>query len=110
MKTFNFNNLNIKVGTSAKENWNILSESKPYHLFFHLSSFPSCFVILECNEDTIISNDVLQECANICKSNTKYRNMKNIKVDYTHCENVIKEKNVGEVSYKSNRKIKQIFT
>ena len=108
MKTFNFDNINIKLGTSAKENWNILSESEPYNLFFHLSSFPSCYVILECNEDTIINNDILQECAKICKLNTKYKNMKNIKVDYTRCDNVMKAKNVGEVFYKSNRKVKQI--
>jgi predicted ribosome quality control (RQC) complex YloA/Tae2 family protein len=108
MKEFNINNIKIKVGTNANENWKILSDSLDCHTFLHLSSFPSCYVIIE--YEGIPELDIIKEAANICKINTKYKNLKNIKVDYTLCSNVIKGDIVGEVFYKSNKKVKQILT
>jgi predicted ribosome quality control (RQC) complex YloA/Tae2 family protein len=106
MKEFIINNIKIKVGTNATENWELLSQAKDLNVFLHLSSFPSCYVIIE--TDDIPDIDILKEAANICKNNTKYKNLKNIKVDYTICNNVIKGDIVGEVYYKSNKKVKQI--
>jgi len=95
MKLENIDNKVVKIGKSASENWEILTNSKSHHIFFHLSSFPSCFVILETSDDKeIISLSLLEKCALICKNNTKYKKMNNIKVDYTICENVKKENNV----------------
>ena len=106
MKEFIVNNVKIKVGSNADENWKLLSESKDTNVFLHLSSFPSCYVIIE--TDGILDKYVLKEAANICKNNTKYKNLKNIKVDYTLCSNVFKGDKVGEIVYKSNKKVKQI--
>ena len=36
------------------------------------------------------------------------QNIKNIKVDYTLCNNIIKREKFGEIIYKSNKKVKQI--
>lgn len=107
MKEFIINNIKIKVGTNATENWELLSQTKDTNVFLHLSSFPSCYVIIE--TDGIPDIDILKEAANICKNNTKYKNLKNIKVDYTLCSNLIKGDIVGEVYYKSNKKVKQIL-
>ena len=50
MKTYNFNNsISFKVGKNSKENWELLSENKNF-MWFHLASFPSCFVIC-CDEN-----------------------------------------------------------
>lgn len=97
-----------KIGKNKTENWQLLSNSKPEHIFFHLSSFPSCYVILECKTNTKMTLDILEECAKICKQNTKYRNIKNICVDCTKCSNVIKGENEGEIEYKQLRKIFKI--
>jgi predicted ribosome quality control (RQC) complex YloA/Tae2 family protein len=96
------------IGSNAKENWELLNLSKSTDVFFHLSSFPSCYVILENETDKYPSEDIIKEASILCKSNTKYKNMRDIKVDYTFCSNVIKGEVVGQVYYKSNRKVLSI--
>lgn len=97
----------IKIGKNANDNWKILDEACPQHIFFHLSSFPSCYVIFECDDQP--SDEIIEHCARTCKEHTKYRNLKNIKVDYTLCSNVTKGEKLGEVIYKSNKKVKKII-
>ena len=104
MKEIVFNNTKIKVGSNAAENWKMLDESSDNNIFFHLKSFPSCYVIIECEEDPSI--ETINEAVKICKSNTKYKNMRDIKVDYTFCNNVKRGEIIGEVIYKSNKQVK----
>ena len=106
MKKHSFEGYTIIQGTNAKENWRILSGAKPSHYFFHLSSFPSGYVILECSKEPPLH--VLLHCAQICKDGTKYKNLKNLKVDYCKCNNVVKGDKLGEVIFKSNRRVKII--
>jgi predicted ribosome quality control (RQC) complex YloA/Tae2 family protein len=107
MKTIRITeNLQCAIGKNAVENWQLLDDSKPEHIFFHLASFPSCYVILKCDSDPGV--DIIKECAVLCKENTKYKNLKDVKVDYTTCNNVKKGDKVGEVYYSSNRKVNQI--
>jgi predicted ribosome quality control (RQC) complex YloA/Tae2 family protein len=94
------------LGENAQDNWKILSESSPNDYFFHLSSFPSCYVILKCEDIPTLEH--LTRASEICKSATKYRNLRNIKVDYCMCSNVKKGSVVGEAVFVSNRKVKQI--
>lgn len=105
MKTFLFENVVCKLGQTKEENWSLLDSSKFYFYFFHLSAFPSCYVIAEC---LVPSDEIITFCARMCKNHTKYRNLKNIKVDYCKVDNLRKGKNVGEVLYRSNRKVKQV--
>ncbi len=110
MKEIIVDNINCIIGSSASENWTIFSNSKPHHICFHLSSFPSCYVILE--TDGQISEyptiETITKAALICKTNTKYKNVPNIKIDYTFCGNIIKGGKVGEIIYKSKRQVKQV--
>ena len=113
MKEILIEGIKCKIGNNAQENWKILDEAKEHHLFFHLSSFPSGYIILEIEnniDDFFILNKILEKAALECKLNTKYKNLKNIKVDYCSISNVIKGENVGEVYYKSNKKVKNIMT
>ena len=107
MKITTVNSITCKIGQNAKENWLLLdSISNKNFWFFHLSSFPSCYVILETEN---LTESSLKLCAEICKINTKYKNLKNIKVDYSQCKNIIKTDKLGEIEYISNRKVKQIL-
>jgi predicted ribosome quality control (RQC) complex YloA/Tae2 family protein len=106
MKTIEINNIKCFVGGNASENWQILDNAKPNHLFFHLSSFSSCYVISEV--DGLIDLETIKNIAECCKSNTKYKNIPKVKVDYTLCSNVYKGEKVGEVYYKSNKKVNKI--
>ena len=106
MKQFNINNYIGKLGENADENWRMFDASNSTHLFLHLSSFPSGYFIIQCDDTPLMEE--ISEAALICKQNTKFRNLKNIKVDYTTCDNLKKGKVVGEVQFISNRKVKQI--
>ena len=106
MKIHKISEYICKIGENAKENWELLASAAESHYFLHLSSFPSCYVILECDEKPLLG--VIKRAAEICKNSTKYRNLRNLKVDYCPCSNVIKGKKVGEAIFISNRKVKQV--
>ena len=105
MKDIVFNDIHILIGQNAAENWKIIDDSSDNYYWFHLKSFPSCHVIVQTDD---ITPDILLHAAQLCKSNTKYRNLPNVKVDYTPISNIIKGTDVGSVHFKSNRKVKNI--
>lgn len=108
MKEIIIDNNLFKIGENAQDNWNILDTVNSTDIFFHLSSFPSCYVILKCNE--LPDEDMIKIGSGLCKANTKYKNLKNIKVDYCRCDNIEKGDKIGIVVYKSNKKIKQCLS
>lgn len=106
MKLVETDDYSCKIGQSAKENWQILDEASKDDIFFHLTSFPSCYVILSMNDDPTIYT--LKECAKLCLENTKYKDMKGVYVDYTYCENVKKGRKTGEIYYRFEKKVKKL--
>ena len=125
MKTIQISEYTCLVGQNALENWTILSEAASTHLLFHLTSFPSCFVILstetiliDCqNSDSTshhgvtiesVSQDAIVECAKICIQHTKYKNRKNVLVDYTPVSNVRKGEVPGEIYYIHKKKVQTV--
>lgn len=107
MKHFTKDSYICKLGQTAKENWKLLDEAKQTYYFFHLSSFPSGYAILEIDDE--INESSILWAAEICKMGTKYKNLKNLKVDYCRCDNLIKGCREGEVIFKSLRKVKNII-
>ena len=106
MKTYTFEGYTILQGTCAKENWELLDSAKPEHYFFHLSSFPSGYIILQCEDRPRPS--VVKHCAKLCQAGTKYKKLRNLKIDYCPCSNVMKGEVVGEAVFKSNRRVSQV--
>ena len=105
MKEFTEDETIIKLGKNAEENWALLDTDENY-IWMHLNSYPSGHIIIECDNP---SNEMLYICALHCKDNTKYRNLKNVKVCYTRVGNLIKGKDVGSVIFKSKRKVQNII-
>lgn len=105
MKEIEYEDTLFKVGNNSAENWELLKENENY-MWFHLASFPSCYVIC-CTED--LTDDMIRYGAELCKSNTKYRNLKNLRVNYTPISNLKKGPVEGMVIMKSNRKVKNIL-
>ena len=107
MKNFQYDNFICNLGQNARENWILLDQANPNDYFFHLSAFPSGYVILETNgaEPTF---DMIVTAAQLCKMHTKYYKYRDLKVDYCLCSNVSKGDIVGEVIFNSNRKVKQV--
>lgn len=106
MKEFIFENFVCRIGQNAKENWHLLDEAKSNNIFFHLSSFPSGYVILE--YEGALTPFMLHTAAQTCKNGTKYCNVNNLKVDWCRCDNIKKGDKVGEVYFKSYRKVSSI--
>tara|TARA_B100000524_G_scaffold311736_1_gene188405 strand:+ start:45 stop:365 length:321 start_codon:yes stop_codon:yes gene_type:complete len=105
MKEIIIDDISFKVGQNAQENWDLLSLDENF-TWFHLKSFPSCHVIIEKIDP---SNDEIMKGANLCLENTKYRNLKNIKINYTLIKNIVKSDKIGSVTFKSNRKVKTVM-
>lgn len=105
MKVIYNNNIKYTIGENASDNWDLLSSSSDTDYFFHLSSFPSCYVIMESENPT---NSMIEYGAMLCKKSGKYRYLTNIKIDYCKCENISKGAKIGEVIYIRPRQVKQI--
>jgi predicted ribosome quality control (RQC) complex YloA/Tae2 family protein len=104
MKRENYNGTSIIVGQNAQENWDIIDFQSSF-VWLHLNSFPSCHVIIESENP---DEDIMAFAAQLCKENTKYKNLKNLKVCYTKCSNLQKGIDIGSVVYKSKRQVKTI--
>ena len=103
MKKVEYNDITYVIGENAQDNWDILDlykkENNKY-IWFHLNSFSSCYVIM-CSTindiDKSLINDFLYYGAELCKNNTKYRNLKNLKIIYTTLNKLSKTDTIGEV-------------
>jgi hypothetical protein len=113
MKIEEFNNVKFILGQNAQENWNILDQAKKeneYYVWFHLNNFPSGYVIMYSTISDLTDNinEYLIFASNLCKNNTKYRNLSNIKICYTILKKLEKTKNVGEIIIKGKKNIIKI--
>ena len=91
----------IVVGTNEQNNWDIIEESLPEHLWFHLNSFPSPHVIIRSSDP---DKSTIMEAARICKEKSKYSHIRSIKVVYTTISNINLSDKVGCVDIVSKRK------
>ena len=109
MKITNYNDISFVIGKNSKENWDILNEYSKINcnfIWFHLNSFPSGYVIM-LSED-INNNDLLNYAALLCKENTKYKNLKDLKICYTTLNKLKKTDKIGEVRIIGKPKIIKI--
>mmetsp|Transcript_135021 Transcript_135021/g.262934 ORF Transcript_135021/g.262934 Transcript_135021/m.262934 type:complete len:381 (-) Transcript_135021:99-1241(-) len=99
-----------KLGESAKENWELVGDSKKHHWFFHLTDFPSPYVVLECARGDDPNVHIRTRCAEICLEHSKQKHNKNVKVDATTIGNVKIDRRdvVGECDYKNESKVEII--
>lgn len=96
----------IVIGSNAQENWGIIKDSDLSHIWFHLNSFPSPHVIIRSSNP---SDEQVVDAAYLCKSRSKYKNVKNVKVVYTRIANLELAGEVGSVNIISKRKCKYII-
>mmetsp|Transcript_18550 Transcript_18550/g.50918 ORF Transcript_18550/g.50918 Transcript_18550/m.50918 type:complete len:396 (-) Transcript_18550:36-1223(-) len=109
MKIIQVGDYVCKVGESAQENWDLVDGAKKHHFFFHLTDFPSPYVVLECDKGE--PNAHIQErCSEICVEHSKQRSAGKVKVDATPCGNVKVDRRdvTGECDYKNEGKVEVI--
>ena len=115
MKNANFKNIIYYIGKTAQENWDLLDTNTKInndYIWFHLNSFPSCYVIM-CSTikdlESLYSSNEVQEFlnygANLCKENSKYSYLNDLKILYSPLKKLKKTEKVGEVIVSGKRKI-----
>lgn len=90
----------IKIGKNSKQNWEIIKEASPNHIWFHLADDrPSCHVILSVPTNmTNIPKQVIKHCCVLCKANTnKFKSEKNVPVIYSLVEHISLGEKEGQV-------------
>jgi len=87
----------VHVGASAIDNWKLLDESSPGDIWFHVHHASSAYVILEKTDDEPIPDDVIFQCAKLCKKHSKERTFNRSIILYCPVGNLKKGKTIGSV-------------
>jgi predicted ribosome quality control (RQC) complex YloA/Tae2 family protein len=85
------------VGKNAKENWKLLNDAEPDDIWFHIDNASSPYVILEVKNLDTIPDSIISECAKLCKSRSKDKDVKSVSVIYTVVSNLKKGESLGSV-------------
>ena len=96
-----FTNNTIKIGENQEDNSDIIKKSKQNDIWFHLAEFPSCHVIMSADSKHAITKKMIVYCANLVKENSRYKNLKNLRVNYCQIKNIKKTDTKGKVKIKS---------
>ena len=92
------NEITYKLGQNAQENFDLIDEAlinnKDYW-WIHLNDYPSGHCIIE---STKINNQMINVAGRLIKLNSKYDNMKTLKLIYTHVKNIKKTDILGHVT------------
>ena len=92
------------IGTSDKDNFQVIDASDPEDIWFHVEGMPSCHIVAELKEmyNKYEMNEITRFGAQLCKEqHAKYKPIQNLPVVYTEVKNIKKTKTVGSVVTKS---------
>ena len=121
MKTFEIigpeGPITIVAGRNAQENFDLIDEYQEFArtypecvvLWFHLDSFPSGHIIMQCPAEFKPNDDHIRIAAEYTKNNTKYKNRPAVNVVYTNILNIKKAEPVGSVSFIRRKKTHKII-
>uniref|UniRef100_A0A6C0EGE4 NFACT RNA-binding domain-containing protein n=1 Tax=viral metagenome TaxID=1070528 RepID=A0A6C0EGE4_9ZZZZ len=90
----------IIIGKNAKDNWRILEEACEDDLWFHVKDESSSYVIIENDYKTAITDEDIEEAAQICKQHSKLRDKKRVHINWLPVKYVKKGKMVGQAIMK----------
>lgn len=102
--------LEIKVGENAQENWDLISLSSKMDIWFHLDKYSSAHVVITLPQNKKIENissSTISYACSLCKENSKRNKSPNICVIYTYIKYVKKGDEVGSV-YTTHTRVKKI--
>jgi hypothetical protein len=97
------------LGKNRESNWKIYQESSQKNTIFHLDKFPSAYVIASVPIESLTKSQIMIG-ANLCKANTKYRNVPKIGVMYTSISNTRLGSEVGSFIINNRGKCHIIYT
>lgn len=95
----------IRFGRDAQGNTRLIENAEGCDVWFHVDEHPSAHVICERDSPfSLLSDTVLQFCANLCVERTpglKKKGLKHVQVLYTPVANLKLGKTPGEVTIKN---------
>ena len=93
--------IEFRVGQNAKENFDLIDDSKTDDIWFHINQASSCHVVanipLDKNYDKKILKKIAVQGAVICKQYSRYKSETSSCVMYTPIKNVKKGGSIGSV-------------
>ena len=102
-------NIEFIIGGCAQENHDIIDQSDPHDIWFHISGMPSGHVICKIPQEPQLNRKELQKIikqgAVICKEYSVYKSNKNVEIDYTKIANVKKLDTPGMVYVNNVKKM-----
>lgn len=102
-------NILFTVGKNAQENFNIIENSNPNDIWFHIDNYASCHVIASMPPDIDFDKKqlmyIIKQGAIICKQYSKYKSDKNVTIVYTCVKNVTMTNHTGSVTIQSSKTI-----
>jgi len=111
---FKYKDLHFYVGRNSKSNWELLGSSNDNDIWIHLKNYPSCYVIIKCKKDVLITGDYITYAGKLCclYSKIKNSNKKTASISYIECKYVKKGKSSGQAILlkKPNEKNVKIHT
>jgi predicted ribosome quality control (RQC) complex YloA/Tae2 family protein len=113
MKLIEHLNIVYKIGSNAQDNFDIIDQSNPQDIWFHVEGRPSCHVVASVPDNMTMTmtkkekHKLIKKGAELCKIHSKYKSEKNLKIVYTKVENITKTETLGSVLL-SNEKIIEI--
>ena len=92
----------IIIGENAKENWELIENSEPDDLWFHVEESSSAHVVVsqdvKSKSDVNYPDEIIEVAANLSKQHSKQKNSKKkVQIVYTKILNLKKGKAVGSV-------------
>ncbi len=95
------NTVEFKIGQSAQDNFDIIDESNPNDLWFHLYGESSCHVIATINTEIKLDKkqkrQIITQGALLCKQNSRHKSSKDVNIIYTEIKNIEKTEIIGSV-------------
>ena len=104
MKEIVIDNIVYRIGRSAADNTQLIKDSDPEWLWFHLDKFPSCHVVA-CFKGS--NRDIIDKAALLVKEHSKYK-FKHIGVNYCKISNLLHGVAAGSVHFVSNKQVLRI--
>jgi len=94
--------IEYRVGQNAKDNYDIIDQSGPDDIWFHINQVSSCHVVATIPSEKKYDNKQLKKIAIqgalLCKQNSRYKSDPNISIMYTKIQHVEKTGTVGAVT------------
>ena len=90
--------VSIIIGENERDNWNILKDSEPDDIWFHLDDESSPYVIIRNDFIQPFSDSTIVLAAETCKKRSKLRDKERVRVIYCNVSNLKKGKEIGSVN------------